>query len=337
MKNPRDVNQADYPNNGTFKEKAIFLLNYAVLAPSNHNSQPWLFDISEGKIKLFADISRALLVTDSYNRELMISCGAAIGNLEVAANYFGLACSFEYFPDARESAHIVDASLTEGHTVTANDRRLFSAIKDRSTTRKPMSSYQLPQSVTDYLNKQASAYDIELKLIIDQELRNTIAEIISDADREHFADPEFRRELSEWIRSTDNEKHDGLTINNKWTPGFLAKVESMILRGFDIGEDIADRNKDLTEDSPTLAVIATRSEEPLQWFATGVFLSRALLYLAASGVSVGYLNQAVEIVDFRKLLREKADTIGYPQLLLRIGKAGMSKPSARRPVSAVIR
>ena len=337
MKDPRDVNQADYPRDGSFKDKALFLLNDAVLAPSSHNSQPWLFEVNEDSIKLFADTSRALPILDSYNRELMISCGAAIGNLEVGANYFCLSCEFDYFPDARSSDHLVDVSLSEGHEVTANDRRLFSAIKDRTTTRKSLLPYTLPESVSAYLKKQASEVNIEFELIVDQEHRQTIAELISEADRKHFSDPEFRSELSQWIRASKNQQHDGMAVNSYWTPSLLAKLESMIIKRFDVGSSVASKDKELTEESPTLGLIATESEEPSQWFATGMFLSRILLYLTASGISVGYMNQAVEIADIRRILREEADVTGYPQLLLRIGKAEMSKQSARRPLTAVLR
>src|SRR5581483_7048775 len=41
--NPLDVVGADFPATGTAVEQMQFLLNYAVLAPSRHNVQPWLF------------------------------------------------------------------------------------------------------------------------------------------------------------------------------------------------------------------------------------------------------------------------------------------------------
>jgi hypothetical protein len=43
ISNPWDVRETDFPIAGTSAEKLRFLLNYAVLAPSGHNSQPWLF------------------------------------------------------------------------------------------------------------------------------------------------------------------------------------------------------------------------------------------------------------------------------------------------------
>jgi nitroreductase len=55
-----------FPRNGTEEEKMLFLLNFAILAPSSHNSQPWLFKINKSKgdskstINLYADPERTL-------------------------------------------------------------------------------------------------------------------------------------------------------------------------------------------------------------------------------------------------------------------------------------
>ena len=43
--NPWEVAEADFPAQGSPAEQLRFLLNYAVLAPSRLNTQPWLFSI----------------------------------------------------------------------------------------------------------------------------------------------------------------------------------------------------------------------------------------------------------------------------------------------------
>ena len=57
------------------------LVAQAVLAPSSHNTQPWLWLLLEGSVTLFADRTRALPVNDPDDRELTMSCGAALLNL----------------------------------------------------------------------------------------------------------------------------------------------------------------------------------------------------------------------------------------------------------------
>ena len=46
------VREVDFPWEGIFREQLRFLLHYAVLAPSTHNTQPWKFDLTpEGRVE----------------------------------------------------------------------------------------------------------------------------------------------------------------------------------------------------------------------------------------------------------------------------------------------
>src|SRR5216683_5000593 len=54
-----------------------------------HNTQPWLFKIEDDTIELYADRACALPVVDPDDRELTISCGAALLNLRIALRHFG--------------------------------------------------------------------------------------------------------------------------------------------------------------------------------------------------------------------------------------------------------
>src|ERR1051326_7284519 len=72
------ITEADFPADGMPVEQWKFFLRYAVLAPSSHNSQPWCFHISDERLSLYADRSRACRVVDPCDRELIMSCGCAL-------------------------------------------------------------------------------------------------------------------------------------------------------------------------------------------------------------------------------------------------------------------
>jgi len=76
------------------------LVAAAILAPSSHNTQPWRFRLAAHRIDLWADRTRALPVNDPDDRELLLSCGAALFNLRVASARHGLAASVVLQPDA---------------------------------------------------------------------------------------------------------------------------------------------------------------------------------------------------------------------------------------------
>lgn len=39
-----DVDVKEFPKHGSIEDQLIFLLHYAILDPSSHNSQPWQFN-----------------------------------------------------------------------------------------------------------------------------------------------------------------------------------------------------------------------------------------------------------------------------------------------------
>ena len=51
----RQINKDDFFSLENFTEKIKFLLQYAILAPSTHNIQPWRFTIKEKSCLCFVD------------------------------------------------------------------------------------------------------------------------------------------------------------------------------------------------------------------------------------------------------------------------------------------
>jgi hypothetical protein len=79
------VTPSDFPATGTLLDKARFAVRYAILAPSSHNTQPCRFVSGGRELLICADRTRSLPNIDPFDRELIISCGAALFNLRVVA------------------------------------------------------------------------------------------------------------------------------------------------------------------------------------------------------------------------------------------------------------
>ena len=56
------VDEADFPAAGSEADRLRFVRRYAVLAPSSHNSQPWLFYVEWNAVEIYADRARRLPV-----------------------------------------------------------------------------------------------------------------------------------------------------------------------------------------------------------------------------------------------------------------------------------
>ena len=70
---------------GGGSEGPLALIRTAILAASPHNTQPWLFRVEHGRVHLMADTARQLTAQDPEGRAMLMSCGAALLNLEIEA------------------------------------------------------------------------------------------------------------------------------------------------------------------------------------------------------------------------------------------------------------
>ena len=93
------VNEADFPRDGSLAEQSRFILNYACMAPSSHNTQPWLFEISDRSVRFYMDRERWLRSADPDQRELHLSVGCALRAFVRALPHFGLLGAVTYKPD----------------------------------------------------------------------------------------------------------------------------------------------------------------------------------------------------------------------------------------------
>lgn len=130
----RDVDAGDFPSTEPIEEQAWFLLRYAVLAPSSHNSQPWRFKNSGYEIDVAAEEARWLDATDPDRREPFLIVGCAVENLCVAAEHVGFDAPVEYRePGGTESV----VTVTLGDDGESSNRRpsgLLDALTERYTS-----------------------------------------------------------------------------------------------------------------------------------------------------------------------------------------------------------
>jgi len=97
------------------------MLDHAVFAPSGHNTQPWLFRLGADHLDLIADRTRGLPVVDPYDRELTISCGAALDHLVTAGRHYGKKVTVEVSPDSTDADLLARCRITDEATPSASE------------------------------------------------------------------------------------------------------------------------------------------------------------------------------------------------------------------------
>ena len=121
-------------------------------------------------------------------------------------------------------------------------------------------------------------------------------------------------------------------------PDILAPVARFVIRTFDVGNAVAaEDEKKITAGTPALGILSTSTDDKDSWVATGRALSAILLELTAAGYTASFLNQPIEVPDLRPALAMAARLEGFPQVVLRLGKADvLPEMAARRDVSEVL-
>jgi hypothetical protein len=314
-----------------------FALRYAVLAPSSHNTQPWHFILDEESVALCADRLRALPVIDPFDRQLIISCGAALFNLRVALSYFGLAYAITLFPSRADPDVLAHLRIVHGGHCDTGLASLFQAIPLRVTTREIFADETLPAVIQQQLVDAAATEGADVVCVSNSRTRESLAELISEADRVQFKDPRFRRELASWIHPRGRE--DGMPTLSTGMSVLLdlaAPLFASAIRTFDLGGGVAAAHGALAAGSPLLICLATPMDDAPAWLTAGQALERLLLVAANAGITASYLNQPIELGALRERLRAALAMDAVPQLLLRVGLGKPVPHSPRRPLADVV-
>jgi nitroreductase len=331
-----EVNASDFPGNGATPERLRFLARYAILAPSSHNSQPWLFHLHDDRIDLVADRRRALPEVDPLDRELIISCGAALAHLQVAACGLGYHSVVRRIPSETEPDLLASLRLAGQHDPSPRDVDLFRAILNRRTCRQAFAPKPVPADARRAIARAAESAGARATWIDDAKDRVQLAVLVMTADRQQYERRAFRGELAAWIRPTADSAADGMpapALGLQFPASYLAPL---VIRTFDVGSGQAARDQELVNHSPGIVVLTTPLDQPYDWLVCGEALGFTLLTAEAFGLNVSYLNQPCEVAELRTQLGLIDEVNGNPQLVLRLGYGTRVPPTPRRAIDEVI-
>jgi hypothetical protein len=334
MSNPWIIDEADFYEIETHEEQMRFLLRYAILAPSGHNTQPWSFRITPDGVRVFADTSRRLMIVDRDDRELLMSIGAAITNFRVAAAHFGFDTTVAYETGSMESSALATIFVRETCAPNGELAALFPAIRKRHTNREPYDEQPLEPSVLQAICDVIDANPSTLRLILPRD-HGRVAECVDRAERALMARPAYRAELAEWIGNPDARK-DGLSAEALGVPRMLSSVAPWLIRNFDAGDLQARREVELTR-SASMLILVTADEDQVALVKAGETFELLLLTITRYGLQYSFLSAPVLVDESRTQLRQLIQGAREPQLLLRVGStATAAQATPRRPVENVV-
>ena len=305
------------------------VLHAAVLAPSSHNTQPWLFGLEPGYVELVADRTRSLPVADPDDRELTISCGAALFNLLLAARQEGTGAIAELLPQPEDPDLLARVRLHNGGPALG-EGSLYAAIGTRRTHRGEFVKDRLPADLAAVLIADADVEGAYLAILDQGRPREYFAELVAQADRMQWSDPRWRRELALWMHP--RRRGDGLPLAGPIVPAAHAIVAHR-----DLGRRRATNDFVRVEQAPFAAVITTVGDTAEDWLVAGQAMQRVLLRAAASGLQAMFINQPLQVPELRLDASAAAGSSGIAQVAFLLGQPTALPPrTPRRPVTEVV-
>lgn len=193
------------------RNKMVKLLEIAVLAPSTHNTQPWRFKFGEDCIEVYLDNSRQLPAADFKKRDMYISLGALLKNLETAAEALGVLGGLTISNQKTEHAATIHLkNLEKPFKLSGKGQKTVDNIASRSNYRGPFGPLTISKSTLDIIRKKDTCQTV---LITDKEKIEELARLTAEGLRLAYRNPAFRKEIASWIKpnsSRQKKRNTGL-------------------------------------------------------------------------------------------------------------------------------
>jgi nitroreductase len=320
-----DISFKDFSGQGSEPAKLKFILRFAILAPSGHNTQPWNFSIAGNEISLLVNRERSLEGSDPHRHQLLLAFGCMIENLIIAGTHYGYEIKMDYFPDMHNHDLIAKISFKEkaGDSKDNNEKsgsNLISAIPLRHTNRGKYLDKQLPESFLKQIEKYPIS-DQKISIVTDQAQKNTIADIVNEAQMEAMDSDVFREELSHYIKSSFTKEHAGMPGFALEIPAPISLFASRLIKKVNLSRKSEKKDEALLKHHTPggFIVISSRSNNREEWLEAGRLFERIWLTATAEGLNCSPMAAAIQSPKHNEQLKQALGIDFEPQVFFRIG------------------
>ena len=325
----------------TLREVLHWAVAHGCLAPSELNSQPWLFhaDVAvggdSGTLDLLLDQSRILTAVDPSGREAVLACGAALLNVRLALRGARLGTHVRLCPDPSRPELLARLTVQGQAAEPLEDHPLRLAIPLRSTHRGPFLPGGVPDDLAERLIAEA-AYEGAFVAELDAEVTSQLAVLNHEAEGLLWTDTSFRREVATWTRRNTTRDEDGVPGSAYGLKAWQSWLEPARLRTGRASAQEQQEERAALEGAPLTFVLASTDDSRTALLRAGCGLQRLLLAARTMGLSAGYLNAALHLEPLRAAVARLID-LDHPQVILRLGYANVDRPTPRRTQADVLR
>ncbi|MBI2591062.1 MAG: hypothetical protein HYW34_00045 [Candidatus Brennerbacteria bacterium] len=333
----RDIHIDNFFEIVLLEDKIKFLLRYAVLAPSTHNSQPWLFKIENNSCKIYGDtVVYTIEEADPLGRDFYISLGCCIENLIIAAKFFNVYDKVVYRLGENKDliAEVLFKDNADRENIDKNFEKNLYAILKRFNARGEFKKEKISDSVYQKLSGLNDFDDLKIDFVIDEGKIEKIAELTAAGLRIAYANPDFRKEMSGWINNNFSKKKKGIPGYSLRMPAFISFIFPALIRFFNIGKKLGWLNYKSLISAPLICLISSKENSPLLWLKTGRLAERLMLEFYSFNIKTSVFVAALEMGELYKEVQKVIGIDYVPQFLFAAGYMDFSPKKMTPRVSA---
>ncbi len=328
-----DINEEEFCLLKNNEEKIKFLLNFAILAPSSHNTEPWKFEVSENELVLRPDFSRRLPESDKDKRMIYVSLGCVAANILIAADYFGLSYEIAYDKNSQNNPLEYAVKIifnTNNISEFKKSENLFKAVKNRRTNRNFYKNKVVPQEYLNEFKKYNNYSEIKIDFVSDKNLKSEIAEIMGQGIKRIMSQKPFRCELADWLRTNITLKRDGMPGNGHRMNLFTSIIAPYILRNIDVSDVEQKKAIKRVLNFPALGIISSKEDNTINFIYAGEIFEKIMLAVKSYEMDTAIMVAIIEDVESRAKLKNVLKSDFLPQMFFGFGYAERSAPKSPR-------
>ncbi len=296
-------------------EQLAEIINIARLAPSVHNTQPWQVSTDGQTIKVQLNKRYVLDDGDPTGRQTAISLGIFSEAIKIAAESRGL--QVQKIKNGHNQASIIVGKHAKP---PVDSKRYVKLLAVRHSDRSIYKSAEINRSVISKIEAAGVGSGVETRVSTDRSLIDKIAELTSKGIGLALSNPNFRKELSQYLVAPWSRKKRGITVSSLYIPFWLAWVQPWLVRsGLGVASE-ANLERKRWESASAVVLILGDGDLAEYWFEVGRAYLRVSLEVAELGLAQATSAAVVEASNYHDDIEKMLGTKKRVLALIRIGR-----------------
>ncbi len=303
-----------------------FLLQAGLQAPSGDNIQPWAFRVRDNQVEILLNAGADPSFFNFEQRATLISNGAVMENMAVAATAYGLDMRVQSAPAGQNDERVATVRFIAAQKTWDP---LADMVWERNTNRRPFDRRPIPLDTRHALTLAAEERGARLHLVAERPGIESLAKAVYWADRARVSLRECHEPLYASIQKNAKEareRGDGFSFNNLMA-GLDGRIFLTLTRPWPVmemanrigvGTMVANVGRNSILNSSAVALLTMPTDSALDFLQGGRAWQRVWLTATAHGLA---LQPNASLVFFWTVYRHRGNSVFPPAAALNLQRA----------------